>query len=112
MPGEFYVETAKIPDAREVPARLRGRRRAAAGQGLRRRNRLDVSLQSKWYRSFYVVDSKPIITGDYLTDAKPNTVPTEGTIVEFTLNNEGGRRFRTRPASTCRTTWRSCSTTA
>ncbi len=44
--------------------------------------------------SFYVVDSRPIITGEYLVDAKPATDPIEGTVVEFTLNNEGGRRFR------------------
>src|SRR3954469_19301052 len=30
------------------------------------------------YRPFYVLDTKPIITGEYLTDAKPNTSPTEG----------------------------------
>ncbi len=45
-------------------------------------------------RSLYVLDARPIITGDYLTDAKPNQVPIEGTVVEFQLNNEGGRRFR------------------
>jgi preprotein translocase subunit SecD len=44
--------------------------------------------------SFYVVDSRPIITGEYLVDAKPVTDPIEGTVVSFTLNNEGGRRFR------------------
>jgi preprotein translocase subunit SecD len=43
---------------------------------------------------FYVVDSKPIITGEYLTDAKPATDPLEGNIVQFTLSAEGGRRFR------------------
>jgi preprotein translocase subunit SecD len=42
----------------------------------------------------YVLDGRPIITGEYLTDAKPSQTPTEGTVVEFTLNNEGGRRFR------------------
>jgi preprotein translocase subunit SecD len=42
----------------------------------------------------YVLDQRPIITGEYLTDAKPNTSPTEGTIVEFQFNNEGGRKFR------------------
>ena len=47
------------------------------------------------YRPVYVLDSRPIITGQYLTDAKPNSSPTEGTIVEFQFNNEGGRRFRT-----------------
>jgi len=45
-----------------------------------------------------VLDSRPIITGEYLTDAKPNQVPMEGTVVEFTLNNEGGRRFRAETA--------------
>jgi preprotein translocase subunit SecD len=48
----------------------------------------------KAYRPLYVLDSRPIITGEYLTDAKPNTVPVEGTIVEFQLNNEGGRKFK------------------
>jgi preprotein translocase subunit SecD len=47
------------------------------------------------YRPLYVLDAKPIITGEYLTDAKPNTSPTEGNIVEFQMNNEGARRFRT-----------------
>lgn len=48
----------------------------------------------KNYRPLYVLDTRPIITGDYLTDAKANTVPVEGTIVEFQLNNEGGRKFK------------------
>jgi len=46
------------------------------------------------YRALYMVDARPIITGEYLTDARPNTSPLEGTIVQFTLNNVGGRRFR------------------
>ena len=46
------------------------------------------------YRSLYVVEARPIITGEYLTDAKPNNIPIEGTVVEFQLNNEGGRRFK------------------
>jgi preprotein translocase subunit SecD len=45
------------------------------------------------YRPLYVVDARPIITGDFLTDARPNTSPLEGTIVQFELNNVGGRRF-------------------
>jgi preprotein translocase subunit SecD len=51
-------------------------------------------IGNKVYRSLYLVDERPIITGEYLTDAKPNQSPIEGTIVEFTLNNEGGRRFQ------------------
>ncbi|MGH7634576.1 MAG: protein translocase subunit SecD, partial [Gemmatimonadaceae bacterium] len=41
-----------------------------------------------------VLDAKPIMTGDALTDAKPETDPLEGNIVAFTLTTEGGRRFR------------------
>jgi preprotein translocase subunit SecD len=51
-------------------------------------------LQGKTYKLFYVVDAKPIITGESLTDARPNTSPLEGTIVQFTLDNTGGRRFK------------------
>jgi preprotein translocase subunit SecD len=53
-----------------------------------------VSIANAWYRSLYVTDARAIITGDFLTDARPNTSPLEGTIVQFTLNNVGGRRFR------------------
>lgn len=52
------------------------------------------TLANKLYRTMYVLDAKPIITGEHLIDAKPNTSPTEGTIVEFEFNNVGGRRFR------------------
>jgi preprotein translocase subunit SecD len=51
-------------------------------------------LQGKWYRTYYLVDSKPIITGEYLQKARPNQSPTDGTIVEFEMSPEGGRRFR------------------
>ena len=50
------------------------------------------------YARFYVLDARPIITGEYLIDAKPTTDPVEGNIVQFTLNNEGGRRFRNETA--------------
>jgi preprotein translocase subunit SecD len=41
-----------------------------------------------------MLDARPIITGDYLIGAKPSTSPLEGTVVEFELSNEGGRRFQ------------------
>ncbi len=52
------------------------------------------AVAGKTYKMLYVVDSRPIITGEYLVDARPNTSPLEGTIVTFTMNNVGGRRFR------------------
>jgi preprotein translocase subunit SecD len=45
------------------------------------------------YRYLYLLDERPIMTGEHLKDAKPNTSP-EGTIVQFSLDNEGGRRFQ------------------
>ncbi len=55
------------------------------------------SLVSGTQRFFalYVLDSRPIITGEVLTDARPSTDPVEGNVVQFTLNNEGARRFKT-----------------
>ena len=47
------------------------------------------------FRALYVLDARPIITGEVLTDARPNTDPVEGNVVQFTLNNEGARRFKT-----------------
>lgn len=57
-----------------------------------------LSLAGQVFRALYTVDARPIITGDYLEDAKPNQSPIEGTIVEFRFNNEGGRRFRNETA--------------
>jgi preprotein translocase subunit SecD len=51
-------------------------------------------IQNKTYRFLYLLDSRPIMSGEHLTDAKPNTSPLEGTVVEFQLDNEGGRRFQ------------------
>lgn len=51
-------------------------------------------LGQQAFRPIYVVEARPIITGEYLQNAKPNSTPIEGTVVEFELNNEGGRRFR------------------
>ena len=47
------------------------------------------------YYSLYVLDARAIIQGDALIDARPNTDPVEGNVVQFTLNNEGARRFKT-----------------
>ena len=52
------------------------------------------SMAGAWYKTLYVTDARPIITGEYITSAQPNTSPLEGTIVQFKLNNVGGRRFR------------------
>jgi len=93
MPGEYFVAESDVLTAQhylEMPAV-----RAVLPPGKTIRWGADaVSRGGSMFRPLYVVDTRPIITGEFLTDAKPNQVPIEGTVVEFTLNNEGGRRFR------------------
>ena len=93
MPGEYLVDADNAP---KVESYLGLPEIAAAmppGKQMLPSNDSTV-LQNKVYRLFYVVDAKPIVTGESLTDARPNTSPLEGTIVQFTLDNTGGRRFK------------------
>jgi preprotein translocase subunit SecD len=91
--GEFMVAQGDVPalqrflDMPEIQAVLPPGKELLWGSDT-------LSIGAAPYRSIYVVDARPIITGDYLEDAKPNQTPIEGTIVEFRFNNEGGRRFR------------------
>jgi preprotein translocase subunit SecD len=94
MPGEYFVETANVPTVdrfindSSVKAALPPAREILFGTD-------STVIGGRTYKSLYVVDSRPIITGEYLIDAKPNTSPLEGTIVQFKMNNVGGRKFRT-----------------
>ncbi|MFI5310196.1 MAG: protein translocase subunit SecD [Gemmatimonadales bacterium] len=94
VPGLFYVATTDQP---EIDYYLNNEDiKAALPPGKVVRWGADSLVAgSKVLRPLYVLDARPIIDGSVLTDAKPNTVPMEGTVVEFTLNNEGGRRFKT-----------------
>ena len=94
MPGQYYVA---MSDARELDRYLADSAvRAALPPGKVVRWGADsVPLGQVYYRPLYVLDSRDIITGEYLIDAKPNQDALEGAKVDFQLNNEGGRRFRT-----------------
>jgi preprotein translocase subunit SecD len=92
-PGEFYVALDQIPALQTYLSDSVVKGAMPPGKDFLPGTD-SVLLQNKWYRSYYLVDSKPIITGDYLEDARPNQSPTDGTVVEFRLSNEGGRRFR------------------
>ncbi len=93
MPGEYFVEAARVDELRrylampEIRAALPPAKEVLFGSD-------STSMEGKTYDAVYVVDARPIITGDYLTDARPTQDPIEGTLVQFELNNEGGRRFR------------------
>jgi preprotein translocase subunit SecD len=92
-PGQFYIAVDQVAAAQTyladsaVLAALPPGKQFLPGTD-------SVALQGKFYRAFYLVDAKPIITGDYLTDARPNQQTGEGTVVEFQLDNQGGRLFK------------------
>jgi preprotein translocase subunit SecD len=93
MPGEYYVESSNADELRrylampEVRAALPPAKELLFGTD-------STVMEGKTYDAVYVVDARPIITGEYLVDARPTQDPIEGTLVQFELNNEGGRRFR------------------
>jgi preprotein translocase subunit SecD len=93
MPGQYYVA---MTDARSIERYLADSAvQAALPPGKVVRWGADsVSIGTTFYRPLYVLDSRDIITGEYLTDARPTQDPLEGAKVDFQLNNEGGRRFR------------------
>lgn len=97
MPGEYYVAQSDVPTVQRYLANSSVQGAIPPGKVVRWSSDT-TSLGSAVYRAMYVLDARPIITGEYLTDAKPSQTPTEGTVVEFTLNNEGGRRFRNETA--------------
>jgi len=97
MPGEYYVAAADVPTVQRYLSQPAVQAALPPGKVLRWASDTTAAGTSA-YRAFYVVDARPIITGEYLTDARPNQDATEGTVVEFTLNNEGGRRFRNETA--------------
>ena len=93
MPGEYYVAQNDVPTLQRYFSSPSVQAAIPPGKVIRWSSDTTV-LGAATYRAMYVLDARPIITGEYLTDAKPTQSPTEGTVVEFTLNNEGGRRFR------------------
>jgi preprotein translocase subunit SecD len=94
MPGEYFVAQTDVGTLTQYLALPEVAAALPPGKVLRWSSDT-VSLGGRAYRALYVLDAKPIITGEFLTDAKPNTSPTEGNLVQFTMNNEGARRFRT-----------------
>jgi preprotein translocase subunit SecD len=94
MPGEYYVAESDVGLLTQYLAMPQVQAALPPAKVIRWSSDT-VSLGNRVYRPLYVLDAKPIITGEFLTDAKPNTSPTEGNIVQFTMNNEGARRFRT-----------------
>jgi preprotein translocase subunit SecD len=91
-PGEYYVALTDVDKIDKYLSLPQVQAALPPGKVLRWGSD-SSSAGNKFYRPLYVLDARPIITGEYLTDAKPVRDPQEGTLVTFTLNNEGGRRF-------------------
>jgi preprotein translocase subunit SecD len=93
MAGEYLVESKNFDAVRyylsdsAVKTALPPGKRIVFGRD-------SLPMGGVTYRTFYLTDAKPMIDGSGLTRAQPNTSPTDGTIVEFELNNEAGRIFR------------------
>ncbi|MGH7717387.1 MAG: protein translocase subunit SecD [Gemmatimonadaceae bacterium] len=92
MPGEYYIPESEVRTVESYLALPEVQAALPPGKVIRLGEIESVSGQS--LRALYVLDARPIITGVSLTDAKPSTDPIEGNVVQFTLNNEGGRNFR------------------
>jgi preprotein translocase subunit SecD len=93
MPGEYFVKSSDVSQLERFLAD------SAVQLALPPAKQLHWGIDSstiagQWYKSIYLTDRRPIMTGEHLTDARPNTSPLEGTIVQFELDNVGGRRFR------------------
>ena len=93
IPGEYYIPESEVRNVEQFLALPEVRAALPPGKVVRLGNE-PQSLGGDDYRPLYVVDARPIITGTSLTDAKPATDPIDGNVVQFTLNNEGGRNFR------------------
>jgi preprotein translocase subunit SecD len=96
MPGQYYIREADLARATRYLADSVVRQAISPGKSIRFGADTVVVAQGQGaLRALYVLDTKPIITGEYLTDAKPNRNQLDpGYIVEFEFNAEGGRIFR------------------
>jgi preprotein translocase subunit SecD len=96
FPGQYFVKESDVARLTRYLADSAVRGAVAPGKVIRFDADTVAGAPGQGaFRAVYVLDSKPIITGEYLTDAKPNSDPLQGGyIVEFEFNAEGGRIFR------------------
>jgi preprotein translocase subunit SecD len=97
IPGEYFVREADVAKA-EAFLSLPGVQEALPPGKVIRWGNEPISIGGQMYRPFYVLEAREILTGEYIVNARPNNDPLQGTVVEFELNNEGGRRFRSETA--------------
>jgi preprotein translocase subunit SecD len=93
MHGEFMVPEEKVPAVTAMLARPEVQRLMPRGLIIRW-GAEPVSRGAVQYRPMYALVERPIITGEYLTDARAEIEPmTNQAVVNFTLSRRGGRIF-------------------
>jgi preprotein translocase subunit SecD len=97
MPGEYMVAEDNFARAEYYLSLPQIRAALPPGKTIRWGSDT-LSQNGEVYRPFYVLDSREILNGQYIQTANPNNTPIDGTVVEFRLNAEGGRRFRNETA--------------
>jgi preprotein translocase subunit SecD len=97
MPGEYYVAETDVNTVRSQLSLPEVQGVLPPGKVLRWANDT-VSMSARPYRALYMLDQRPIITGEYVVDAQPSSDPIEGNKVDFKLSREGGRRFEVETA--------------
>jgi preprotein translocase subunit SecD len=98
IPGQYMVSAADYSRLRELVDTSKAIQAALPPGKAMRWGSDSLVANGQVFRPLYVLDSRPIITGQYLTDAKPASDPVEGNTVQFTLTREGGRRFQNETA--------------
>jgi preprotein translocase subunit SecD len=93
VPGEYLVPEEQVPVAESLLARPDVQRLIPRGIELKWGTEV-LSRAGRSYRTLYAVEDRPIITGEYLQDAKATRDPlTNQSVVNFVLSRRGGRIF-------------------
>ena len=93
MPGEYLVAEEKVVIVEAMLARPEAQR--LMPRGFVTRWGAETSARgARLYRGLYILEERPIITGEYLTDAKARLDPIYNqSTVDFQLTRRGGRFF-------------------
>ncbi|PYO96356.1 MAG: hypothetical protein DMD60_10685, partial [Gemmatimonadetes bacterium] len=93
LPGEYLVPEEQVPVAESLLARPDVQRLIPRGLELKWGTEV-LSRAGRSYRTLYAGEDRPIITGEYLQDAKATRDPlTNQSVVNFVLSRRGGRIF-------------------
>lgn len=93
LPGEFLVAEEDVPRVTQLIEHPEFQRNMPRGFDLRW-GREPMSIVGRMYRGLYAVESRPIITGDRLSDAQAQLDPVfNQAVVNFQLTRAGGRIF-------------------